>query len=278
MIKKILVPTDFSLTASNAIHYALELSKIFNTEMILYHSFIPFESGFYASIQSKKENIVTEKKLTNQLTKTKNQIQKLNNKITISVYVDRGPENIQLIKFCKKNKVDLIVMGTNEVSGIKEILIGSFTSEVMTNAPCFVLAIPKKYKFKFPKIITYASNYSRKDNLVLQSILDINSFFNAKLNVIHIDIIDDYKETTKAFNKYKTKIENSFIDIEISFQHIKGEDIVDNILSTTLTNKTDFLILNPIRKKGIWNQLFQKSISKTICYHIKIPLLTIPIK
>jgi len=277
-MKKILVPTDFSLPADYAVHYAMELAKLSGASIVLYHSFIPFESGFYSIIESTKENLETEKNLYNKLTKIKSYIIKSNNQIPVSVYVDRGPESIQITNFCKKNKIDLIVMGTKGASGLKEVIIGSFTADVMTKAPCLVLAVPKKCKFKMPEKITYASNYGRKDIRIIESIAYLNSFFKAKINILHIDDIDNARESEKAFNKYKIKIENRFPEVPITFQHIEGEDVAKEILQKTSTDNTSILVISPIKREGIWYRLFYKSIIKTVCFHIHIPLLTIPIK
>ena len=275
-MKKILVPTDFSISADYGIHYALELAKIFDASIDLSHSLIPFESGFYSISESNKENLNTEKNLINRLAKIKSHILKSNSDLPISFYVDRGPESIQITKFCKKNKIDLIVMGTKGASGLKEAIVGSFTADVMTKAPCLVMAIPQKCKFKRPKRITYASDYDKKDIRIIQSIFNLNSFFNAQINILHIDDTNNDTESSKAFNKYKIKTENNFPDVPLSFQHIEGEDVAKEILHATFADKTDILVISPIKREGIWNHLFHKSITKTVSYHIHIPLLTIP--
>ncbi|HEY4618011.1 MAG TPA: universal stress protein [Flavobacterium sp.] len=55
-IKKILVPTDFSIAADYVINYAVELAALLDASIILYHTFIRFEIGFYPLTQSIKEN------------------------------------------------------------------------------------------------------------------------------------------------------------------------------------------------------------------------------
>lgn len=180
-MKTILVPTDFSIPADSAIHYAIKMAVLWDASLILYHSFIPFESGFYLLSLSEKENLEAQKILTDRLTTIKNSIIKKDPNLSISIHVDQGPEDIKIIDFCKKSKADLIVMGTKGASGLKEKLIGSFTAEVIANAPCPVLAIPNKYKFKVPKKITYATNYAKKDKKVLQSLLEFNRFSMLKL-------------------------------------------------------------------------------------------------
>lgn len=277
-MKKILVPTDFSIPADAAIKYAVKLAELFDASLILYHSFIPFESGFYSFAQSIKENKDTENSFTDRLVKMKTQILKFNSKLLVSVHVDRGPESIQITNFCKKNKIDLIVMGTKGASGLKEAIVGSFTADVMTKAPCLVMAIPEKYKFKMPKKITFASSYNRKDNKTIQTLVELNRFLGAKINILHIDDVDNTAESAREFNKYKLKTEKLFAEIPLSFEHIEGEKVAREILRATLEDKTDILVISPIKREGIWSHLFHKSVTKTIAYHIHIPLLMIPYK
>jgi len=278
-MKTILVPTDFSVPADYAIHYAIELAKKFNSSIILYHSFIPFESGFYPIAQSKKENQVTEDNLIKRLTKIKDELLKSNKNVPVSIHVDRGPESLRLIEFCKKKKIDLIVMGTTGASGLKEIGIGSFTADTMAKSTCPVLAIPHKCIFKIPKKITFASNYHKKDIQSIKFLLKWNEAFNSKINILHIDNGEHVPASEEeVFRNYKRKIENQCEDISLSFQHTEGAVISTSILHITLNDKTDIIAISPVTRKGFWNNLFHKSITKETAYHISIPLLTIPIK
>ena len=277
-MKTILVPTDFSISADSAVHYAVKMALLWDATLILYHSFIPFESGFYLLSHNEKENMEAHKKLMNRLIAMKNTIEKKNTNLSVSIHVDQGPEGIKIIDFCKKSKADLIIMGTKGASGLKEKLIGSFTAEVMTNAPCRVLAIPNKYKFKVPEKITYATNYSKKDKKVLQSLLEFNRLFNVTINILHVDWGTTLFTADEEYDRYKKTIQNRFKDFKFTFNHTVGKDISKTILEETQIDKTDMIVMNPLKRKGIWNRIFHRSVTKKIVYHIPIPLLTIPIK
>lgn len=277
-IKTILVPTDFSPSADSAIHYLLKTSSLFEASIILYHCFIPFESGFYPLTLSNKENQDNNRVLTDRLNAIKDSILKKNANLSISTHVDQGPEGTKIIEFCKKKKVDLVMMGTKGASGLKEKLIGSFTAEVITKVACPVLAVPEKYKFKVPKNITYATNYSKKDKKVIQSFLELNLVSNPQINILHIDRGITFFTADEDYGKYKKTIEMQFKDFSFTFNHIVGEDVEKTILEEISINKADILVMNPLKRKGIWNRIFHKSLTKKIACHIDIPLLSIPIK
>ena len=78
--------------------------------------------------------------------------------------------------------------------------------------------------------------------------------------------------------KYKKTIQNHFKNFEFSFNHTVGKDVSKTILEESLVNKTDIIVMNPIKRKGIWNRIFHRSVTKKMAYHIPIPLLSIPIK
>ena len=98
-MKTILVPTDFSIPADSAIHYAVKLAALWDASLILYHSFIPFESGFYHLSVSGKENLEAHNVLTERLNVIKNSIVKKNPNLSISTHVDEGLLGTRIIEF-----------------------------------------------------------------------------------------------------------------------------------------------------------------------------------
>jgi len=277
-MKTILVPTDLSITADYAIKYAVSLATLFDASIILYHAFIPFESSFYPIEQSKKENLETEKNLIKRLTKIKDTILKTNQNFPISIQVDRGPESVRLIEFSREKKIDLIIMGTTGASGLKEVIIGSFTAEIMTKASCPVMAIPRNYKFKLPEKITYATDLHSKDMLAIKYLTELNREFNGEISILHIDDDEHISAPEEiVFAKYKEKIERQFEGIPLKFQHIPAKEISKAILDISINDKTDMLAMSPSKRERFWDRLLSKSVTKTIAYQIVIPLLSIPI-
>jgi hypothetical protein len=148
----------------------------------------------------------------------------------------------------------------------------------MTKAPCPVLAVPKNCKFKMPKKITFASDYNKNDFLSIKFLAKWYEAFKSKICLLHID---DSEYTLafeeKRFTEYKQKIKMKFEYIPLSFQHIAGQDTSKAILHLSLNDKTDILAMSPIKQEGFWSDMFHKSKTKTTAYHIRIPLLAIPI-
>jgi len=46
-----------------------------------------------------------------------------------------------IVQFAEKEKVELIVVGTRGLSGLKKLILGSVSSGVVSQAPCSVLVV-----------------------------------------------------------------------------------------------------------------------------------------
>lgn len=276
-MKTILVPTDFSLAADYAVLYAIKLAGKFDATIVLYHAFIPFESGFSPEKQNKKENALREKNLMRRLLLVKKKIALSDKTISVGVHLDRGSEGARLIEFCRKRKFDLIVMGTKGASGLHEILIGSFTSYVISKALCPVLAIPLKCTFKIPKEMIYASDCRKNETKALRLLAVWCALFRSKLSILHIE--SNTSETSpKSFNAYKRDISKRFKSTPITFYRKHGDDISGSILRIASKNDTNILAMSPIIRDGYWDRLLHKSVTRRTVHHIKVPLLSIPIR
>ncbi len=64
--------------------------------------------------------------------------------LNYEIIVSKGRPHIELIKFSKKNDADLIVVGTHQKIGLKELAFGSISFSVSKNSICPVLLIPLK--------------------------------------------------------------------------------------------------------------------------------------
>ncbi len=55
--------------------------------------------------------------------------------------VQMGRPFIEIIRYAREKKIDLIVLGTHGRSGLKHVLLGSVAERVVRKAPCPVLTI-----------------------------------------------------------------------------------------------------------------------------------------
>ncbi len=143
-IKTILVATDFSESANNAIETAVEFAKKFEAELVLIHAYrveIPMASpmtaggyvlpdGFFEQLGSHARTQVEE---------TAKELEAQGIKAT-GVAVEQSAA-VAIVEEAKSRPADLIVMGTRGLTGLKHVALGSVADRVARTAPCPVLTV-----------------------------------------------------------------------------------------------------------------------------------------
>lgn len=274
---KILIPIDFSKLSDKAIDLALMIAKNkANMSLILYHAFIPLDTGFISPGTIKIENSMTREKLNIKLLSVVNRIKNQYKNISIKHFVDEGVEYKRIVKFSETKKVDLIIMGSKGASGLREKLYGSITSSVIEETKVPVICVPENYKNANIKKILYATDYRDGENSALKQLKKLCELFKAKLFIVHFsydgseDVIEDYY--LEQFQKSAHKI----LKCDVSgYIRLKGDDFLASLNKYITKNKIDMLATVTYKRSGLFNKLFDKSMTKKIACHIKIPLLAL---
>lgn len=274
---RILIPTDFSKSADKAIDFAVNISKkIKGSQLLLLHTYIPIQTGFLSREVQKKDEEITRERLELKLGYIKSNILKKYKGIKLKEYLVKGANPETITDFAIKMRADIIVMGTKGASGVKEVLIGSVSSNVIKSTKKPVIIIPENYKFKPVKKISFATDYRDEDMNALNNLKTISESLNAKVEVIHFsepeleDKLEDYK-----INFYGQKIKSKHKFKNITFKRIKGDDFTDTLTDYERKNNIDMIAMVTYRRKGFFNLLFDKSLTKKIACHTQIPLLVL---
>jgi nucleotide-binding universal stress UspA family protein len=142
-VKRILTPIDKSEYREKILAYALSLGKAWGAEITAIHVIDPGR-GVPGGRVEKKEHEREEE------AKREAEMQVLN---TIDTLILRGvnirkevveqSESIAkaIIEYARKNKFDIIVIGTKGMTAVEEIFLGSVANDVIHHAHCPVFAI-----------------------------------------------------------------------------------------------------------------------------------------
>ena len=153
--KKILVAIDGSQESISAADYAISIAKEttitaaekHSSELILLHV-MPSEvkfghaSGIFGVIppehaeHMKQEAHKWFEKIRDNLDNTHSNIV-----ICTEVISTGASPQVAIVEYAEKNNVDLVVVGTRGMSGLKKLLLGSVASGVVTYAHCPVLVV-----------------------------------------------------------------------------------------------------------------------------------------
>lgn len=135
---RILVPTDFSDVSDRALEYAKSIAKPANSELLLVHvnppvnSISPPEAGWIdqnAFLQGAEEQL------------EENGAALRSEGFRANAISVTGPFQDEILSLVKRERVDLIVLGTHGRSGLERLLFGSDAEAVLRNVSCPVLTV-----------------------------------------------------------------------------------------------------------------------------------------
>jgi nucleotide-binding universal stress UspA family protein len=272
MISTVLVPTDFSDVANNALHFALKFAQKANAKVSVLHvTHIPVvDASFPAEVY---ETFMTEIEVT-----TKNNFKKLeetylkNSGIDYEIFTVMGFVNDEVKEFAEKNNIDLIIMGTTGASGIKEVLVGSNASSVVARSHVPVLVIPPSSTYHDLKNIVYSSDYNEPEFPALSRLIYFAELYDATISVLHVkNEADKFFDSTNNFfvrNKHNISYE------KIKMVKLAEGDVMDKINEFIVNEHADLLVMAK-HDRTFFDRIFHRSLSKHMTYHTKIPLLVL---
>ena len=151
-IQKILLPSDFSNYAATATKYACELATKFDAELHLLHtlelhlaSTPDFGLGLALPKYIAESRTAAEKSLARLLDP------KWSSGRTVIQAVLEGSPRAEIVRYARKQDIDLIVLSTHGRTGLSHVLMGSIAESVVRTAPCPVLTVrPEGHQFVMP--------------------------------------------------------------------------------------------------------------------------------
>ena len=274
-MKRILVPTDFSEYAENALKAAALIAKKNNSEIFLLH-LLELPSQMNDAIvggSSIPEVMLYIKKANEMLQKIKEQ--PYLNGITINASVQFEKAFDGILSFNKKNEIDLIVMGSHGASGMEEILIGSNAEKVVRLSEIPVLVVKKDTKeLKFENFV-FASDFSKETEEPFKKMLEFANIFDANLFLVLISTPNSFKTTFEAEETMNQFIKN--YDIKNYSLHIFNDTNIENgITNFSKKINADLIGICTHGRTGLAH-FFNGSISEDLVNHIAKPVITFKI-
>ena len=277
-MKNILIPTDFSENAWNALIYGISFFKKTHCTFYIVHvNSISTNSGgeaaMYVSQELLEKTILEEsnEKLEKLLKKIEHL--PLNTKHKFNTLALYGFLTDHLKEQVKEKKIDLIVMGTKGSSGLKAVSIGSNTGNVITKVPCTIMAVPEMATYHSIKEVGFPSDFQLKyDYRVLDILKDILFLKNAALRLLHVSPRGEKMNASQEENKLL--LLDYFKELECSFHFVTGKKIDDSIQCFTESRNLDLVVMVAKNLNFLERILFRPTVEK-VSYHTKVPFLVI---
>lgn len=278
-MSKILVPTDFSIIAKNALGVAIQIAKKSGSEIVILNAL-----DYSAHIDSLYMGEVTPAYLTDvygdlkkqsdeKLTALKNDY--ANEGVSIKSINKSGFLRDVLEEVIAKQNINLVVMGSNGSSGIEEVFIGSNAEKVVRNANCPVLVVGRDDEGIDIKNVMLTFDFEEEIGDGFNEVLDFVKTLGAKLHLVRINAPYNFWSTNLAMNRIDEFAEKWRITNYVAAQY-DHERLEYGIVQYAKRNDIQIIAMGTHRRKGL-QHLFQGSKTEDAVNHITMPILTFKI-
>ncbi len=276
-MNRILVPVDFSDQAKYACKVAASIANKTNSEVILLHMFdVPSETidpGNSSGSSSGAQAIYYMKGVHKKFEEFMAFPFFEGLVVKEDVRFHKAFEGV--IEESKKLDVDLIVMGSQGATGLKEMLVGSNTEKVVRHSHIPVLVIKEDIDNFDVKDMVFASDFSEESKKTFPTVLEYRDLFNAKLHLLYINTIHKF-ESTKKSNERLYKFIDDYELTNYTMNVYNDTTIEEGILNFSREVDADVIAINTHGRSGLYN-LFSESISKDLANHALRPVMTFKI-
>ena len=277
-MKKIIVPIDFSTHSEYALKTAASLAKKYNASIYALHMLDIQEVSLTESEVYQQEKAVfflklAEKKFNNFLKKP--YLEDLNVVPIIKHYKVFSEVNA----VAKEVDADIIIMGSQGTSGLKEFFVGSNTEKVVRYAEVPVLVIKNEMHNTDFKDIVVATDFSEESIPAFQKLLKTLDFLNARKHILYVNLPNEDFKTTPEMetmaNEFLMKVEGN-TDRMINMNYVCDRSAEKGILSFSNAVGADLISVITHGRKGL-SHIFAGSIAEDITNHSALPIMTFKI-
>jgi nucleotide-binding universal stress UspA family protein len=272
-MKQILVATDFSKSAANAMEYALNLASLLKFDVCAIHAIHPTEGINNSTYNA----IFIEDYYNNKREALKDWVKTYTERkqyehIKVTTLCDVGFLKTVITKYINNHPVELLAMGVTGSTGISGI-VGSNASMMVEKVKIPTLIIPVESHFPEVPSVTLATDFETKLSHSDVNALNemVKAFKLPKMEVLYIDERPDAKRLETGEDKLKNLIQHT----ELSFNYISNSSPLIGIISYIEKSQTDILclvkhhhnIIYRLFNRSTVNQVMNRSVKAILVLH-----------
>lgn len=272
-INRILVPTDFSLNAANALDFALSIARGNGMEIHLVHSYsVPYTGS---NVMIDISDVLRQKAEEDiRLLIEEVRHNEKNDDCTINWSCEYGPASEVIATKVESEKIDLVVMGTKGSDSVASKLLGSVTYNTIRKIKIPVIVVPEKAVVSEIKKIVFVTDLHINGNInKVDYLKDFAIDLGSTIDVLYVNQKPDVKpDISMAVDSMR--VDNKLKEVYHKFEVVDNENIEEGINDFIATHPCDILAVMP-KHHGFLESLFHKSVTRSLTMHAHLPLLVL---
>jgi nucleotide-binding universal stress UspA family protein len=273
-MKTLIVATDFSAPAENAVDYAAAIAKHYQARLVLFNAFaVPVPAANGQLSVADFDGLLLDNQ--NRLKKRAEQVAesysiRVNYESSYSII----PEELE--NLLAKYPADLVVMGM-EPNSLTQDLLGNTTTAVIRGLHWPVLAVPEGARFEGLKKILFACDmlHSLPPD-ILPKIKSMAIALKAEVEVFFVAEKTGLPGAARAGSGDSEVIVAALEGIAYSYKEIRSDAVITEIRQEILAAEADLLVMVP-KEYGFWSSVVHRSKTRAMASGLTIPLLAMPV-
>jgi nucleotide-binding universal stress UspA family protein len=267
-MQKILVATDNSEAAGNAIDYAVGLANQFGSLLTLVSAVDePYSSGA-GSLASLKEHMREEAREV--MEEVADRIRpKLMDGAQVEVRTIDGDPDVVLPRIALAKDYELIVMGTKGSNTAKEFFTGSVANATLEKSTVPLLIIPQAANYAPPKKILLAADDKSIRPELVEPLVMMAEAFGAEIIVFH-------EANKRGETTYDENLENYLMSVPYRLQISIGDGSIGEGIGRAMESQGADVLAMVFRNHGFFAKLLNRSTVSDFVFTSDAPLLVLP--
>ncbi|NEV94874.1 universal stress protein [Psychroflexus sp. YR1-1] len=278
-MKRILVPTDFSQEANNALKVAAQIARHHDSEIFLVHLLNlplqlidPLNEGVAGDLP---ESLFFMKLAHKKFTETFDNMSHYLEGIHVHEIVEFDEAFDGIISVAKKHDCDLIVMGSSGSDGLKQIFVGSNTEKVVRVSTIPVLVIKDEIPIFKIKSFMFVSSLGLNSRSAFKAALKFSKVLEVDLQLVYINTPYKFKTTAELDALFNSFTQDTALNP--SHFHIYNDRTVERGIQNFASKmNVDLIGIGTHGRKGI-SHFMNGSLTEDVINHLKKPIITFKI-
>ncbi|MCC6818377.1 MAG: universal stress protein [Bacteroidia bacterium] len=273
----ILVPTDFSEVANNALGHALKIADVYDNEITLIN--IQDEGGIFGMFGSHDKMELVKEAVNTRMDKVIEEAKVKYPKVKINKRIEIGKIYKVITEIAENENFDSIMMGTNGASGLQQI-IGSNASRVINYAKVPVVVVKEQPigQGGYEKIVL-PIDLSRESRQKVKWAIHLAKKFNSTIHVIYENSTsEEFKNRIfAAVNQTQDILEqnNANYIVRGLDQDKYPDSFAEDTLEYSKEIEADLIIIMSQQEKGFSEFLLGSFAQQIVNHSGKVPVMCI---
>ncbi len=277
-MKRILVPCDFSAAAKHAFQFAVELAAATGGRVLVL-KIMQVPTVFGNGMPGQPFEAIDPLSMIDEwIAYSEKEFEKLKSKTAhssarVELLLETGYVNDVIRDVITREKVDLVIMGTDGATGLKEFFIGSHTEKIVRASPVPVMAIHGPFHLDWVKNIVFPTTMELDQKRLVEQIKTLQTLFGA---VIHLLYVNGFPFSVESEEQAERKLEDYalFYGLKDYTVHVsRGLNVQEGILKYARRIPNSIIAMGTHGHKGLVH-ITEGSVAEDVVNHLTEPVWT----